>query len=329
LPSSSAQRGHRRPINGVNAGPGADDAPISLESVPGHRRSPTGPALLVVVAAISQEVGAAFAVGLFAALGAIGAVFVRCLVAGVILCVAVRPRLRGLSGRAWVSAAALGATLTVMNLCFYNSLTLIPLGVAVTVEALGPLALSVAVSRRKTAWLWALLALLGVSLLSLTGVRVGHLDHIGLGFAAGAAVSWAGYILAAARAGSDFPNLDGLALATAIGAVVTAPFAAVAVDPHSSLRWQVLGLGVIVGVLSSVIPYSLELISLRRLPPETFAILTCLSPVVAAVAGWLILGQRLTVTGYVAIVLVTVASIGAVRAVRERLADNDTRLITA
>jgi inner membrane transporter RhtA len=297
--------------------------------VPGHRRSPTGPALLVVVAAISQEVGAAFAVGLFAALGAIGAVFVRFLVAGVILCVAVRPRLRGLSGRAWVSAAALAATLTAMNLCFYNSLTRIPLGVAVTVEALGPLALSIGVSQRKTAWLWALLALLGIALLSLTGVRVGHLDHLGLGFAAGAAVSWAGYILATARAGSDFPNLDGLALATAIGAVVTAPFAAVAVDPHSSLRWQVLGLGVIVGVLSSVIPYSLELISLRRLPPETFAILTCLSPVVAAVAGWLILGQRLAVTGYVAIVLVTVASIGAVRAVRERLADNDTRLIIA
>ena len=177
--------------------------------------------------------------------------------------------------------------------------------------------------------LWALLALLGVALLSLTGVRVGHLDPVGLGFAAAAAASWAGYILATARAGSDFPNLDGLALATAIGAVVTAPFAAVAVDPAGALQWPVLGLGAIVGVMSSVIPYSLELISLRRLPPETFAILTCLSPVVAAVAGWLILGQHLAVTGYVAIVLVTVASIGAVRAARERLAERDTRLMTA
>jgi inner membrane transporter RhtA len=293
------------------------------------RRSPIGPALLVVVAAISQEVGAAFAVGLFAALGAIGAAFVRFLVAGVILCVAVRPRLRGLSGRAWLSAVALAATLTVMNVCFYNALTRIPLGVAVTVEALGPLALSVAVSQRKTAWLWALLALLGVALLSLTGVRVGHLDPVGLGFAAAAAASWAGYILATARAGSDFPNLDGLAVATAIGAVVTAPFAVVAVDPGSALQWPVLGLGAIVGVMSSVIPYSLELISLRRLPPETFAILTCLSPVVAAVAGWLMLGQHLAVTGYVAIVLVTVASIGAVHSARERLAESDARLMTA
>ena len=283
----------------------------------------------MVVAAISQEVGAAFAVGLFAALGAIGAVFVRLFVAGAILCVTVRPRLRGLSRRAWLSAVALAATVTVMNLCFYNALTRIPLGVAVTVEALGPLALSVVVSSRRTAWLWALLALLGVALLSLTGVRVGHLDAVGLAFAAGAAVSWAAYILATARAGSDFPNLDGLAVATAIGAVVTAPFAAVAVDPDSALRWQVLGLGAIVGVMSSVIPYSLELISLRRLPPETFAILTCLSPVVAAVAGWLMLGQQLAVTGYVAIVLVTVASIGAVRAARERLGQSDARLITS
>ena len=111
--------------------------------------------------------------------------------------------------------------------------------------------------------------------------------------------------------------------------MVTAPFAVVAVDLGSALRWQVLGPGAVVSVLSSVIPYSLELISLRRLPPETFAILTCLSPVVAAVAGWLMLGQYLALTGYVAIVLVTVASIGAVRGARERLTDRDTRLIGA
>jgi inner membrane transporter RhtA len=247
----------------------------------------------------------------------------------VVLCAAVRPRLRGLSGHARISALALAAALVVMNLCFYIALTRIALGVAVTVEALGPLALSVAVGRRKTAWLWALLALLGVALLSLTGVRVGHIDPVGLGFAAGAGVSWAGYILATARAGSDFPKLDGLALATAIGALVTAPFAMIVVDPDSALRWQVLGLGLVVGLMSSVIPYSLELISLRRLPPETFAILTCLSPVVAAIAGWLILGQHLAVTGYVAILLVTAASIGAVRSARDRLAQRDTGLITA
>jgi inner membrane transporter RhtA len=283
----------------------------------------------VVVAAVSQEVGAAFAVGLFAALGATGAVFVRFLVAGVILSAALRPRVRGLSQRAWLSAAGLAGTLTVMNLCFYYSLTRIPLGVAVTVEVLGPLALSVVVSKRRSAWLWAVLALAGIALLSLTGVEVGYLDPVGLAFAAGAAVSWAGYILATARAAADLPRLDALAIATAIGALVTAPLAMLAVDPDAALRWEILGLGVTVGVMSSVIPYSLELMSLRRLPPETFAILTCLSPVIAALAGWLILSQHLAVTGYLAIMLVTVASIGAVHSAQERMKGKDTRPITA
>jgi inner membrane transporter RhtA len=297
--------------------------------VPAAARSPIGPALLVVIAAISQEVGAAFAVGLFAALGATGAVFVRFLVAGVILCAALRPRILGLSRRAWFSAAGLAATLAVMNLCFYYSLTRIPLGVAVTVEVLGPLALSVVVSKRRSAWLWAVLALAGVALLSLTGVEVGYLDPVGLAFAAGAAVSWAGYILATARAAADLPRLDALAIATAIGALVTAPLAILQLDLDAALRWQILGLGVTVGVMSSVIPYSLELMSLRRLPPETFAILTCLSPVIAALAGWLILSQHLAVTGYLAIVLVTVASIGAVHSARDRMKGKDTRAIIA
>ena len=234
------------------------------------------------MAAVSQEVGAAFAVGLFAALGAVGAVFVRFLVAGVVLCVAVRPRVLGLSRKAWLSVTALAGTLTVMNLCFYFALTRIPLGVAVTVEVLGPLTLSVVVSQRGSSWLWAVLALAGVALLSLTGVEVGRLDPVGLVFAAAAAASWAGDILASARAAADFPSLDALAIATAIGALVTAPFAMTSVDPGAALRWEVLGIGVAVGVMSSVIPYSLELISLRRLPPETFAIVTCLSPVIAA-----------------------------------------------
>ena len=281
-------------------------------------RSPLGPALLVVVAAVSQEVGAAFAVGLFAALGATGAVFVRFLVAGVVLCAAVRPRVRRLRRSAWLSVAGLAVTLTVMNVCFYFALTRIPLGVAVTVEVLGPLTLSVVVSKRASAWLWAVLALAGVVLLGLTGVEVGFLDPVGLAFAAGAAVCWAGYILASARAASEFANLDALAIATAIGAVAMAPFAVLHVDA-AALRWEILGLGLAVGVMSSVIPYSLELISLRRLPPETFAILTCLSPVIAALAGWLILGQQLSVTGYLAIVLVTAASAGAVHSARDRM----------
>jgi len=281
-------------------------------------RSPVVPALFVALAAVSQEVGAAFAVGLFTALGAVGAVFARFLVAGLILGVAVRPRVLGLTSRAWLAVVALACTLTAMNVCFYFALTRIPLGVAVTVEVLGPLTLSVLVSRRRSAWLWAGLALTGVALLSLTGVRFGRMDPVGLVFAAGAAVGWAGYIIASSRAATDFGNLDALAIASMMGALATAPFAVLSVDPHAALRWEVLGLGVTVGVMSSVIPYSLELISLRHLPQETFAVVTCLSPVIAALAGWLILGQHLAVTGYVAIVLVTAASIGAVHSASGR-----------
>jgi inner membrane transporter RhtA len=197
--------------------PGDPRAPV--------RHAPVGSALLVVAAAISQEVGAAFAVGLFAALGAIGAVFLRFALAGCILCLAVRPQLRGVPRRAWYSAAALAGTLTVMNLCFYNALTRIPLGIAVTIEVLGPLVLSVVVSTRRIAWLWALLALSGVALLGIAHNHGGHADPVGFAFAAGAAASWAGYILASSRAAAELPKLHALAVATVIGAVATAPFA--------------------------------------------------------------------------------------------------------
>ncbi|OBK06201.1 permease [Mycolicibacterium conceptionense] len=281
-------------------------------------RATSGAALLVVIAAISQEVGAAVAVGLFAAVGTVGALFARFAVAGVILCVAVRPAVRGLTRPAWSAAVALAATLAVMNFCFYLAIARIPLGVAVTVEALGPLILSVVTSTRRIAWLWAVLAFAGVALLGLPGG--GHFEASGFAFAAAAGVAWAGYILASARTAVEFRRVDGLALATAMGALAVAPFALVSVDP-TALTWHVLGVGAAIGVLSSVIPYSLELISLRRLPPATFAVLTCLSPVTAALAGLVVLGQQIGLLGYLGVALVTVASIGAVRSAHARPAE--------
>ena len=164
------------------------------------------PVVLVVIAAISQELGAAFAVKLFSALGPVGAVFVRLAVSGLVLCVAMRPRIRGLSRRAWYAAVGLAAALVVMNTCFYLAIDRIPLGVAVTIEVLGPLILSVVVSARRTAWLWALLAFAGVALLGLSQQRLGGIDAAGFAFAAAAAVAWAAYILASARAGAEVPT---------------------------------------------------------------------------------------------------------------------------
>jgi inner membrane transporter RhtA len=269
------------------------------------------PVLLVVLAAVSQELGAALAVTLFPVLGPLGMVFVRLAVAGVVLCAALRPRLRGLTRSAWFSAAALAATLTVMNTSFYLALTRIPLGVAVTIEVLGPLVLSVVVGARRIAWLWALLAFAGVALLGIGHEPLGS-DAVGFAFAAAAGVAWALYVLASARAGAEFPGLDGLAIASVMGALVLTPAALLTVD-GAALQWHAVALGLTVGVMSSVIPYSLELISLRRLSAGTFAILTSVSPVTAAIAGRLVLGQELGLSGYLAIVLVSAACVGAVR----------------
>jgi inner membrane transporter RhtA len=277
------------------------------------RGAPTGPALLVVAAATIQEIGAAFAVGLFTALGAVGAVFVRFAVAGLILIVAVRPRVRGLPRSAWGAVAALAGALTAMNLCFYQALARIPLGIAVTIEVCGPLILSVVLGGRVVAWLWALLAFAGVAILGLGADFSGGVQPAGFAFAAGAAACWAGYIVATARAAKVFPKLDALAIATCMGATATVPLAVFSIDLDAALRWDVLAMGVVVGLMSSVIPYSLELVSLRTLAPATFAVLTCLSPVIAALAGWVVLHQRLNWLDYLAIVLVTTASVGAVR----------------
>jgi inner membrane transporter RhtA len=284
-------------------------------------RRPAGAAALVIVASVSQEVGAAFAVGLFATLGTLGAVFTRFAVAGVILCAVVRPRLRGVTRRAWLSALALAATLVVMNFSFYCAIARIPLGIAVTVEVLGPLVLSVVTSPRRVAWLWAVLAFAGVALLGLTRHNDGHLDALGFGFAAVAGASWAGYILASARTAAEFRRIDGLALATALGALAIAPFAALLVDFAGALRFDVIVLAVSVSVLSSLVPYSLELLSLRHLHPSVFAVLTSLSPVVAALAGLVVLGQQIGTLGYLGVALVTVASVGAVRTANARTAE--------
>lgn len=277
-------------------------------------RGSTRPAALVAVAATVQEVGAAFAVRLFSALGVTGTVYARFAVAAVVLCGFARPRWRGRTTRAYRAIAALALALTAMNLCFYQALSRIPLGVAVTVEICGPLVLSVALSRRPLSWTWAVLAFVGVALLGLGPGSLRAPSAVGLAFAVGAAASWVGYILATAHVGAIFDNLDALALATVIGALVTAPLAMASIDPHAALRWSVAGLVIAVGLMCSVIPYALEMISLRSLPPSTFAVLTSLSPAIAALAGWLILHQRLGWTDCVAVVLVAIASMGAMRA---------------
>jgi inner membrane transporter RhtA len=197
-----------------------------------------------------------------------------------------------------------------MNSLFYEAIARLPLGTAVTIEVLGPLALSVVLSRRAKALLWAALAFIGVALLGQEGVA--DLDVAGVCFALGAAACWALFILCNARTGATFPRLGGPALAMAVGAVVSLP-GAVLTAGTALLEPTILGLGLGVALLSTAVPYSFELMALRRLPAATFSVLTCTAPAVAALAGFAVLGQQFGFMDAIAVALVVAASIGAIR----------------
>lgn len=289
-----------------------------MSIVPPARRGGTvGAAGLVLVGLICQDIGAASAVTLFPQVGALGMVALRLAFSAIILMAVFRPRMRGRSRADWFTVIAFGLALALMNGLFYEAIARVPLGTTVTIEVLGPLILSVVVSRKASAWLWAVLAFAGVAILGWGGWD--ELDPVGVAFACAAGVMWVCYILLSARTGRRFERLDGLAIAMSIGAIVTVPLGVSTAGPplfHAS----VLLIGVAVAMLSSAIPYGLELLALRRLPAATFSILMSLSPALAATAGLLILHQALTVPDAIAIVLVVVASMGAVRAaaLRER-----------
>jgi inner membrane transporter RhtA len=265
--------------------------------------------LFVIVGLACQEVGASLAVMLFPQVGPLGMVMMRLVFSALLLLAIARPRLVGHSRRGWTSVVMFGLVLLGMNGLFYLALERLPLGVTVTIEVLGPLTLSILASRRASSLVWAGLALVGVA--ALGGGGWDRLDPLGVLFALGAAVAWAFYILASARVGREFPRLDGLALAMVVGAVLSLPFG-IADAGAALLRWELLALGAAVAVLSSTIPYALELIALRRLPAAAFAILMSLGPATASLAGFLLLGQRLSMLEIVGIALVIAASIGAV-----------------
>lgn len=270
---------------------------------------------MVVTGLVCQELGASLAVTLFPALGPLGIVFLRLGFSALILMMISRPRVRGHSLNAWQSVIGFGLVLALMNGLFYLALDRLPLGVTVTIEVLGPLVLSVIAARRASAWLWAGLALVGV--VALAGGGWDRLDLVGVLFALGAASSWALYILASARVGRQFPRLDGLALAMVIGAVAALPWGLVAAG-GALVRIDLLALGAAVAVLSSTIPYALELLALRRLAASAFAILMSLAPATATLAGWLVLGQAMTWLEIAGIALVIAASMGAVRTASAR-----------
>ncbi|MFF4259681.1 DMT family transporter [Streptomyces sp. NPDC001663] len=286
----------------------ATAAPVLVRHAAG--RGSLGGVGLVLAGAVSVQFGSAFAALLFPRAGALGVVALRVTFAAVLLLVVTRPLLRGYSRIDWAVATGFGLALGGMNTLFYQAIERIPLGTAVTLEVLGPLLLSVVASRRAASLLWASLALAGVYLLGRGGL--GRLDAVGVAFALGAGVMWAAYILLNARAGARFPRLDGLAIAMTVAALVSLPLG-IGAAGGTLLEPGVLALGLAIAVLSSGVPYTLELLALRRLPAATFAVLTSLSPALAALAGYLVLDQGLSLPQCGAIAMVVAASAGAVR----------------
>ena len=274
------------------------------------RQQPTPAAIGMVLGSIlSIQVGSAIAVDLFSDLGAAGVVFMRALVSAILLVAIWRPDFRVPRSDRKVTLL-FGVALAGVNLCFYESIDRIPLGTAVTFEFLGPLTVALITSPRRRDWLWAALAACGILLLT-GGVGGDDLDPVGVAFALAAAFFWGSYIMLGKRLGEQAAGGKGLAVAMTIAAVLTAPTGIVDggmdfFDP------TVILIGIGVGILSSAIPFSLELEAMRRLPQNVFGVMMSIEPGVAAIVGFLLLDQGVVPSEIVAIGLVITASAGAI-----------------
>jgi inner membrane transporter RhtA len=271
------------------------------------------PTLLVLGAVASVQFGAAVAKSLFDEIGPGGTVFLRVLFAAIVLAAAWRPGLAGRSRADLLLVVAFGFTLVAMNFTFYEALERIPLGIAVTFEFVGPLGVAIVGSRRALDLVWVVLAAAGIVLLSDFGTA--DLDTLGVGLALLAGGFWAAYILLAARIGRESEGGQGLTLAMAAGAVMLAPVG-VAEGGADLLGPGVLLAGLAVAIMSSAIPYTLEMEALRRMPAGVFGVLMSLEPAMAALAGFIVLDEGLAARELVAIVLVVAASAGAARNAR-------------
>lgn len=255
--------------------------------------------------AIASQVGAALGAMAFPMIGVVGVVAVRQLTAATILLSTVRPKLRSVTRGQLLRAAALGATLSIMNLTLYASQARIGLGMAVTLEFLGPLAVAIFSSRRRLDIACAILASIGVVVLTNPGPTT---DILGIAFALIAAAAWAAYILLNRSLGQRFSGNEGPALAFGISSLVWLPIAIVWFVNHPPTLWA-LTLAVACGVLASILPNIFDLAALRRVPASMFGTFMSIHPVFAALAGWVILNQRLTLNEWLGIALIVAANL--------------------
>jgi inner membrane transporter RhtA len=268
------------------------------------------PVWLVLGAIVSVQVGAAFAKSLFTLTAPTAVAWLRMAAAAVIFWAFARPRLRGRTWPEWRVVIGYGIALATMNWAIYQSFARIPIGLAVTIEFLGPLGVALVGSRRARDLIWVGLAAIGVALL---GAFPATVDWIGVAFALLAGAAWAGYIVLSGPTGAAWEGVTGVSVGSLVGALV---FLAPGLLAGGTSLWQpqVAALAVMVGVLSSVIPYGLEMVARRSIPAGVFGILMSIEPAAAALAALLVLGEKLTWVEMVAMACVIVASVGSTRA---------------
>jgi inner membrane transporter RhtA len=274
----------------------------------GRSVPPTG---LVMMSIFSVQLGAALAKNLFAQLGPAGTVFLRIGFAAIILLAMARPRISGHTRKDWVAVLLFGLTIAGMNAAFYAAIARLPLGIAVTLEFVGPLSVAIAGSRRWRDLLWATLAAGGIAILTPWGNSA--TDSLGVVLALLAACGWAAYILLNVRVGRAFAGHDGLALSMAVACIAAVPLGVVGAGPAAGTPLLLLaGLGV--AVLSTVVPFSLEHSALKQLPAQVFGVLMSVEPAVAALIGAIVLHEALGMRGLLALAMVSAASFGSARA---------------
>lgn len=267
---------------------------------------PPIPALLLSM--VSLQGGAAFAKTLFGQVGPLGATALRVALAAMVLNLVFRPNLRNLRRSEWNLIVAFGVILGVMNLCIYSAFSLIPLGLAVTLEFMGPLMLALYLSRRPLDYLWVGLAALGILTITPHGAGTAHFNLLGAGLALLAGACWVAYILLGGRM-KGIPSMVSVSLGMLIATLVTLPFG-VAQAGAKLLEPRFILAGLAVAVLSSALPYSLELSALKVMPPRIFGVLMSLEPAIAALSGLLVLHEKLSLMQWLGMLCVMAASAG-------------------
>jgi inner membrane transporter RhtA len=275
------------------------------------------PIVALLLAMVSFQAGASIAKSMFPLVGPIGMVTIRIVVGTAILAITMRPWRVRIAPTSRTALVVYGISLGVMNLCFYVALSRIPLGIAVALEFSGPLAVAVLTSRRALDLCWAALAAAGMLLILPIAHRSGGIDAVGVLYALAAGTCWAIYILAGRKAGADH-GARSVALGTVISTLVVAPIG-IATAGSALLSRAVVLPGLAVGILSTALPYTLEMMALTRIPARTYGILMSVEPAVAALIALMYLHERLSGVQWIAIALVVGASAGTTVTVQQKV----------